>query len=109
MVMRKPRNFDAELNALDGKRRALRSRKARQLGEFVIAIGADTLGADELAGALIALAETADAGKREARAKRGAAFFQGGRGELHRPDRDTQCAPAQPGGAESASGSTGAA
>src|ERR1700723_1935835 len=42
-----------------------------------ISTGADALTADELAGALIVLAETKDAGKREAWAKRGAAFFQG--------------------------------
>jgi hypothetical protein len=36
---------------------------------------ADALNADELAGAPIVLAETKEAGKREAWAKRGAAFF----------------------------------
>jgi hypothetical protein len=50
-------------------------RKARQLGEFVVATGADTLGAAELAGALIALAETIDPGEREAWAKRRRSFF----------------------------------
>jgi hypothetical protein len=37
----------------------------QQLGELVIATGADSLSADELAGALIVLTETKDAGKRE--------------------------------------------
>ena len=74
--MRKPRDFDAELKALGDKARDLKSRKVQQLGELVIATGADTLTADELAGALIVLAETKEAGKREAWAKRGAAFFQ---------------------------------
>jgi hypothetical protein len=51
---------------------------------------ADALSADELAGALIVLAETKDAGKREAWAKRGAAFFQGrSRRTASAPDRDT--------------------
>ena len=54
----------------------MKTRKPRQLGELVIATGADALTADELAGALIVLAERKEAGKREARAKRGAAFFQ---------------------------------
>ncbi len=78
--MRKPRDFDGELKALEDKARELKSRKVQQLGELVIAVGADTLSANELAGALIVLAETKDAGKREVWAKRGAAFFQGGAG-----------------------------
>ena len=36
----------------------------QQLGELVISTGADALSADELAGALIVLAETKDAGKK---------------------------------------------
>jgi hypothetical protein len=63
-MMRKPRDFDAELKALGDKARGLKSRKVQQLGELVIATGADALSADELAGALIVLAETKDAGKR---------------------------------------------
>ncbi|MGX9943178.1 conjugal transfer protein TraD [Bradyrhizobium denitrificans] len=74
--MRKPRDFDAELKALGDKARNLKGRKVQQLGELVIATGADALSADELAGALIVLAETKETGKREAWARRGAAFFQ---------------------------------
>jgi hypothetical protein len=107
--MRKPRDFDAELKALVDKARALKTRKVRQLGELVIATGADTLAANELAGALIVLAETKEAGKREAWAKRGAAFFQGrSRRSAPATDRDTSGAPAQPGGTQSASGRKGA-
>ena len=108
--MRKPRNFDAELKALGDKARDLKSRKVQQLGELVIATGADNLSADELAGALIELAETKDAGKREAWAKRGAAFFQG-RPRRNAPavERHTSGARAQPGGAQPPSGSTSAA
>ena len=47
-----------------------------QLGELAIATGADSLSADELAGALIVLAATKDTAMKEAWAKRGAAFFQ---------------------------------
>src|SRR3546814_6078690 len=47
-----------------------------QLGELVIATGADASDAETLAGALLVIAETRDAGKREAWAKRGTAFFQ---------------------------------
>ncbi len=62
--MRKPRDFDGELKALQDKARDLKSRKVQQLGELVIATGADGLNVDELAGALIVLTETKDAGKR---------------------------------------------
>lgn len=108
--MRKPRDFDAELKALEDKARELKNRKVRQLGELVIATGADALTADELAGALVVLAETTDAGKREAWAKRGAAFFQG-RGRRSAPSlhRDSGDAPTQPGGTQPASSGTGAA
>jgi hypothetical protein len=110
MTMRKPRDFDAELKSLEDRARDLKARKVQQLGELVISTGADALSADELAGALIVLAETKDAGKREAWAKRGAAFFQGrSRRTASAPGRDTGGAPAQPGGAEPASGGADAA
>jgi len=108
--MRKPRDFDAELKALEVKTRDLKSRKVQQLGELVISTGADALSADELAGALIVLAETKDAGKREAWAKRGAVFFYGrSRRTASAPDRDASGAQPQPGGAQPTSGSGGAA
>ena len=107
--MRKPRDFDAELKALGDKARDLKSRKLLQLGELVIATGADTLSPNELAGALIVLAETKEAGKREAWARRGAAFFQG-RSRRNAPttDRNPDGAPAQPSSAQPASGCKGA-
>ena len=108
--MRKPRDFDAELKALGDKARNLKSRKVQQLGELVITTGADTLTADELAGALIVLAETKDAAKREAWAKRGAAFFQiRARRTAPAAERHTGGARAQPGGAQPSTGSKGAA
>jgi hypothetical protein len=108
-TMRKPRDFDGELKALQDKARDLKSRKVQQLGELVIATGADALSADELAGALIVLAETKEAGKREAWARRGAAFFQG-RARRNAPAtvRNTDGAAAQPSGALPASGRKGA-
>jgi hypothetical protein len=72
--MRKPRDYDAKLKSLEDKTRDLKSRKVQQLGELVIATGADGLSADELAGALIVLAETKEAAKREAWAKRATAI-----------------------------------
>ena len=107
--MRKPRDFDGELKALQDKARELKTRKVQQLGELVIATGADSLGADELAGALIVLAETKDAGKREAWAKRGATFFQGrSRRSAPAPARDAGGAQTQPGSAQPATGRKGA-
>jgi hypothetical protein len=109
-MMRKPRDFDAELKSLEDKARDLKARKVQQLGELVISIGADALTADELAGALIVLTETKDAGKREAWAKRGAAFFQGRSWRVaSAPDRDTGSAATQLGGTPSVSGGAGTA
>lgn len=108
--MRKPRDFDAELKSLEDKARELKTRKVRQLGELVVSTGADTFSAEELAGALIALTETTDTDKREAWAKRGAAFFRGrSRRTASAPDRDAGGASTQPGGAQPASGGAGAA
>ena len=107
--MRKPRDFDAELKALTDKARDLKSRKVQQLGELVIATGADALTADELAGALIVVAETKEAGKREAWARRGAAFFQRrARRSAPAADRNTGGTPAQPGSPQPASSRKGA-
>ena len=107
--MRKPRDFDAELKALGDRARDLKSRKVQQLGELVIATGADALNANELAGALIVLAETKEAAKREAWARRGATFFQS---QLRRTspttERNPDGPPAQPGGAQPASSRKGA-
>lgn len=108
--MRKPRDFDAELKALEDKTRDLRLRKVQQLGELVIATGADVLTADELAGARIVLAETTDVGRKEAWAKRGAAFFRGrSQRSASASEPDTGRAPTQSGGAQPLSGGTGAA
>ncbi len=73
--MRKPRDYDAELKALDDKARQLKARKREQLGELVIAIGADALTVEQLAGALLLAVEAADANVKEAQRTRGAAFF----------------------------------
>jgi Conjugal transfer protein TraD len=109
-VMRKPRDFDGELKALQDKARDLKSRKVQQLGELIIATGADSLSADELAGALIMLAETKDTARKEAWAKRGGAFFQSrARRTAPAADRHTSGARAQPGGAQPSTGSKGAA
>lgn len=76
--MRKVRDYDAELKALNDKARALKAKKVEQLGQLVTAVGADTLDLDMLAGALIAAVEASDAEAREAWRVKGAAFFQRG-------------------------------
>ena len=107
--MRKPRDFDAELKALGDKARDLKSRRVQQLGELVIATGADSFSADELAGALIVLTETKEAVKREAWAKRGATFFQSrARRTAPAPGRDTGGSTAQPSRTQPSTGSKGA-
>lgn len=74
--MRKPRDYDAELKALDDKTRSLKDRKLQQLGELVIATAADRLPPELLAGALLAATETQDAVTKEGWRERGATFFQ---------------------------------
>ena len=74
--MHKPRDFDAELQALTDKVKALKTRKQGQLGELVIATGGDALPIEQLAGALLD-AVGADAARKEAWRKSGAAFFRG--------------------------------
>jgi GH43 family beta-xylosidase len=74
--MRKPRDFDSELKALADKAKQLKERRVQQLGDLVIATGADTNDAETLAGALLVIAETSDPAKKESWRKRGAAFFQ---------------------------------
>lgn len=73
--MRKPRDYDAELKALDDKTRQLRQKRIVQLGELVIACGADSLSPEQLAGALLGLKDM-DAQTMEGWRQRGAAFFQ---------------------------------
>ncbi len=74
--MRKPRDFDSELQALADKAKLLKERRVRQLGELVIACRADALDADMLAGVLLGAATTKDGQAKAAWRKAGAAFFQ---------------------------------
>ena len=50
--MRKVRDYDAELKALNDKARALKARKIEQLGALVVATGADALDLEVIAGML---------------------------------------------------------
>lgn len=75
-AIRRPRDYDSELQALTDKARQLRDQKLRRLGELVVATGADTLPVEQLAGALLSAMETKDAAAKEGWRMRGAAFFQ---------------------------------
>ena len=74
--MRRPKDFDSELQALEQKAKSLKERKLRQLGQLVTATGADVLDAETLAGGLLALVEADDLARKESWRKRGQAFFQ---------------------------------
>lgn len=74
--MRKPRDIDSELRALQDKAKGLKARKATQLGELVAATGADQLDSETLAGVLLAAVETEDIKSREGWRRRGTEFFQ---------------------------------
>ena len=86
--MRKPRDIDSELKALEAKAKTLKERRVRQLGELVIATGADLLDADILTGALLGAVATKDTSAKEGWRKAGAGFFQrGARKAAARTDR----------------------
>ena len=74
--MRKPRDIDAELKALQEKAKGLKARKVSQHGELVAATGADQLDPDTLAGVLLAAVETKDAAQRAHAQRRSHAHFK---------------------------------
>ena len=87
--MRKPRDIDSELKALEAKAKTLKERRVRQLGELVIATGADALDAEMLTGALLGAVATKDTNAKEGWRKAGASFFQrDARKAAARTDRD---------------------
>jgi DNA-binding protein H-NS len=86
--MRKPRDIDAELRALTERAKGLKTRKVAQLGELVIATGAEALEPEMLAGALLAAVETKSSDTKEAWRRRGAVFFQRQAGAARKPAGD---------------------
>ena len=99
----------AELQALTDKAKALKTKKQGQLGELVIATGADALSIEQLAGALIE-AVGADGARKEAWRKSGAAFFRGSStGTRQDARRNAGGASAIGAGAQPPSGEAGAA
>jgi hypothetical protein len=98
--MRKPRDIDAELKALQDRAKGLRARRVTQLGELVLATGADQLAPEVLAGVLLAAAARSDAADHEAWRGRGEEFFrQQGRA------RKAAQGPARGGAGDAAGGS----
>lgn len=102
--MRKPRDIDAELAALAERAAALKARRVSQLGELVIASGADALGADILMGALSAAAAEKNDQTRSQWRQRGEAFFRGERtraaaasASRHNPKAGSVSSPDAPG------------
>ena len=107
--MRKPRDFDSEMKALNDRAKLLKERKLHQLGELLIATGADVLPIDVLAGALLIAVDTKDAVIVEGWRKRGAAFFQSASRSAARRNRgDARGAPAGDGSAKPAAGDASA-
>lgn len=74
--MRKVRDFDAELKALNDRAKLLRQRKVQQFGELIEATGADALEPDLLAGALLATVAEKDKATMSAWSRQGAQFFR---------------------------------
>lgn len=107
--MRKPRDFDSEMKALNDRAKLLKGRKLHQLGELVIVTGADVLPIDVLAGAMLIAVDTKDAATVEDWRKRGAAFFHlASRSAARRNRGDARGAPAGDGSAKSPAGDTSA-
>lgn len=74
--MRKVRDFDAELKALNERTKLLKQRKVQQFGELIEATGADALEPDLLAGALLAVVAEKDKATMTTWSTRGAQFFR---------------------------------
>jgi hypothetical protein len=96
--MRKVRDYDAELKALEDRARAIKARRIEQLGQLVTATDADTLDMETLAGALLDAVASKDAEAKEAWRAKGATFFQRrGRKTGRTASGDGDSAATQPG------------
>ena len=100
-MARKPRDFDAELQALMDRAKKVKTQKTTQLGELVQVIGADALPMEALAGALLAAVEqskkTPEAVARWT--ERGQTFFQQGGKRGKKTPGDPASGPAHNNGA----------
>jgi hypothetical protein len=95
--MRKPIDLDAQIKALQDKAKSLKERQKSQLGELVLATGADALSPEALAGVLLAaVGQAKDQPEAVARwTERGAAFFRGDGRQGSRGKRNGPSAAAQ--------------
>ena len=73
--MRKPRDFDAALKSLTERAKAVKENKRRQLGELIVATGADSVDIETLAGALLAIGR-ANTTQKSAWREQGESFFR---------------------------------
>jgi hypothetical protein len=74
--MRKPRDFDAALKTLTDKAKALQQTKRRQLGDLIVATGADALDIETLTGGLLAMVQMKDIAQKHLWKKQGEEFFR---------------------------------
>ncbi len=96
-MARKPRDYDAELQALMDRTRKVKSAKTIQLGEIAQLVGADALPLEAFAGALMAALEQS---KKQPEAiarwtERGATLFQAG-GKRGKTPKTGDAAPGSP-------------
>src|SRR4051794_14831788 len=108
-TMRKPRDIDAELKALQDKQRSLKLKRITQFGELVTATGGDALDLETLAGALLEAIERArtDPSTKEAWQQRGQSFFR--RERRAKSDGTGHVAPSVPGDHSSTAPNRGSA
>ena len=94
--MRKPVDLDAQIKALQEKAKSLKDRQRSQLGDLVLATGADALPLEAIAGVLLAAVEQArEKPEVIARwAERGQAFFRGDHKQSSRGKRNGAGDPA---------------
>jgi len=97
------KDYNIELNILQQRQRAVRLKHVRQLGDLVVATGADALDPETLAGALLGAVASTDAAAREGWRAQGAAYFQR---RTHRVRRRARAEPK--GGAERERGGSSA-
>lgn len=110
-MARKPRDYDAELQALMAKAKKLKGEKTTRLGELVQVTGADALSPEALAGALLAAVEQSRQPEVVGRwAERGEAFFRAGgkRTGTGKAGSGDAAGGAVPAGARAAAGDGGA-
>lgn len=91
-MARKPRDYDAELQALMEKAKKVKTQKTTQLGELIQVVGADALPIEALAGALLAAIEQSKKTPEVVArwTERGHAFFQqGGKRGIKQKPGDT--------------------